>query len=101
MPSEVEELLCKNEKIRDAAVVGIDDEILCQKICACIIYKDNSDTLKYQELIDFLRNEGLASYKVPDDIKAMTEFPLTNINKVNKPELKKMIESGTAKLVTA
>ena len=93
MPSEVEELLCKNERILDAAVVGIDDDILGQKICACIIYKEGADELKYKELIDFLSSEGLGSYKMPDEVRTMTEFPLTNMNKVNKPELKKMIEN--------
>ena len=93
MPSEVEEALCKNEKIRDVAVVGIDDDILGEKICACIIYKNNSDTLKHKELIGFLQSEGLASYKWPDDIKSMDKFPLTNMNKINKVELKKIIEA--------
>ena len=93
MPSEVEEALCEHKKISDAAVVGIKDDILGEKICACVIYKDNSDTLKYKELIDFLQSEGLASYKLPDDIKKMNEFPLTNMNKVNKVELKKMMEA--------
>ena len=44
MPSEVEEALCEHKKISDAAVVGIKDDILGEKICACVIYKDNSDT---------------------------------------------------------
>jgi yersiniabactin salicyl-AMP ligase len=93
MPSEVEELLCKNERIIDAAVVGIDDDMLGQKICACIIYKEGAAELKYKELIDFLSSEGLGSYKMPDEVRMMTEFPLTNMNKVNKVELKKMIEN--------
>ena len=90
MPSEIESCLCIHEEIKEAAVIGIKDETLGERICACLIAEDEKELTQF-EVNEFLKDKGLASFKMPDEIKYFECWPLTNVGKINKNKLKELV----------
>lgn len=86
MPVELEGLLIKSEYIVEAAVVGVPDSELGNRICAFIMTKDNKE-ISYQEIIKFLKNLGVAQYKLPDQLEIVDMWPLTSVGKIDKMAL--------------
>jgi non-ribosomal peptide synthetase component E (peptide arylation enzyme) len=55
-----------------------------------------NDTVRGIDLIRFLRECGLATYKIPDRIEFMTQFPQTGVGKTSKKHLRLEIEARLA-----
>ncbi len=90
MPKELDELLKSHKNIVDSAVIGIPDETLGNKICACVVFEDKE--LSLAEIRDFMLEKGLAEYKLPDCVMAIASMPLTAVGKVDKKALLKICE---------
>jgi 2,3-dihydroxybenzoate-AMP ligase len=86
---EVEEHLLTHAAIRDAAVVGVDDPVLGEKSVAFVILRD--ERVKPGSVKSFLRGRGLATYKVPDKVVPVEEFPRTPVGKVDKVALRALV----------
>ncbi|MCR8842177.1 (2,3-dihydroxybenzoyl)adenylate synthase [Paenibacillus sp. SC116] len=86
---EVENHLLAHPAVHDAAVVAMPDEFLGERTCAFIIAHDSVVTSN--ELKAFLRQRGLAAYKIPDRVEFMDEFPQTGVGKVSKKMLRELI----------
>lgn len=86
---EVENYLLAHPSVRDAAVVSMPDEFLGERSCAFIIPRDHS--LEAAELKLFLRERGVASFKIPDRIEFVDSFPKTAVGKINKRALRQII----------
>ncbi|MBQ8961616.1 MAG: AMP-binding protein [Ruminococcus sp.] len=85
MPSELENNIRKYDKVADCSVAGIPDKELGSAIAAFIVPLDEEVGLR--ELRDFLRESGVAAYKLPDIVVNVKSFPLTAVNKVDKKRL--------------
>jgi acyl-CoA synthetase (AMP-forming)/AMP-acid ligase II len=83
-PREVEDLLCKHEGVREAAVVGIADEQFGQRLKAFVVPR--GEELSEQELKEYVK-ANLARYKVPREIVFLAELPRNATGKVLKREL--------------
>jgi 2,3-dihydroxybenzoate-AMP ligase len=86
---EMENHLLAHPAVRDVAIVSMPDEFLGERSCAFIIPRDAS--LKATELRAFLRERGVAAFKIPDRIEFVDSFPKTPVGKINKRELRKRI----------
>lgn len=86
-PREVEQVLEKNSKVLDVAVIGIKDDFYGQAIKACVVLKDGVDSSE-KELIDYCK-ESLVSHKAPHIIEFFKELPKSNIGKTLHSELRK------------
>ncbi|WP_329793979.1 (2,3-dihydroxybenzoyl)adenylate synthase [Lentzea sp. DG1S-22] len=84
---EVEEHLLTHHAVRDAAVVGVDDAVLGEKSIAFVILRDEHQ-VKPASMKAFLRERGLATYKIPDKVVSVDEFPRTAVGKVDKVALR-------------
>lgn len=73
MPAEIEAYLCKHSDIKEAAVVGVPDETLGNRICAFIL-TEKGNALDVQAVHQFLKEIGVASYKLPDQVEIMDCF---------------------------
>lgn len=82
---EIEDHLRAHPGVRDAALVGVPDAHLGERSCAWIIPGD--EAMDLAALREFLRARGLAEYKLPDQLKTIAAWPMTNVGKVNKREL--------------
>ncbi len=87
---EVENQFLAHDAIFDVALVALPDAYLGERVCAYIILK-KSAALSAQEAKSFLRNRGIAAYKVPDVIEFVDAFPATGVGKVSKQELRQAI----------
>ncbi|HEY0467860.1 MAG TPA: AMP-binding protein, partial [Polyangiaceae bacterium] len=94
---EVENHLLGHPAIHDVAVVGIPDESLGERSCACIIARGRAPTLP--ELKAYLNRVGVAAFKLPDRLLEMDRFPQTSFGKVDKQALARQACSAHARSV--
>ena len=87
---EVENHLLAHPSVHDAAVVSMPDPYLGERTCAFVVPRGEAP--KPRELIKFVRQRGLAGYKVPDRVEFVDRFPQTGVGKVSKRDLRAAIE---------
>lgn len=86
-PREVEQVLEKNPKILDVAVIGIPSDYYGQAIKACVVMKEGMQADE-QEIIGYCK-ESLAPNKVPHMVEFFNELPKSNIGKILHSVLRK------------
>jgi len=79
-PREVEEILYTHPKVMEAAVIGVPDQYLGEKIKAFVVLKEG-ETATEDELIQFCQGK-LAKYKLPKAVEFRKELPKSLIGKV-------------------
>jgi len=82
---EVENVLHAMDGIRQAAVVGVPDDLLGQAIRAYIVLEEGAD-LTEREVLRFARSK-LENFRVPKDVVFLDELPHTDSGKVMKRSL--------------
>lgn len=70
---------------------GIPDSVLGEKTIAVII---GEKVIKRKEISDYMLEQGIAAYKIPDEVYLMDEFPYKNIGKVDKVRLREIVITG-------
>ncbi|MER7754551.1 (2,3-dihydroxybenzoyl)adenylate synthase [Kitasatospora sp. NPDC097643] len=90
---EIENHLLAHPAVHDAAVVSMPDPYLGERTCAYVVLRPEHRERppKGVELKRFVRQRGLADYKVPDRVEFVDAFPATGIGKVSKKELRAAI----------
>ncbi|CAM4517973.1 (2,3-dihydroxybenzoyl)adenylate synthase [Corallococcus exiguus] len=83
---EVENHLLAHPSVSDVAVVAIPDKFLGERTCAVVIPRGEAPAPS--ALNAFLRQRGLASFKIPDRIEFVAAFPQTGVGKVSKKALR-------------
>ena len=84
-PLEVEATLAKHPGVREAVVVGVDDESFGQRLAAYVVTEPGADVSE-QALRDHVKSQ-LAGYKVPRDVTFLDELPRNATGKVMKRDL--------------
>ncbi len=84
-PREIEEILLKNEKIEDAAVIGIKDLHRGETVKAYIVLKKDQ-IMTEKEVISYC-SEKLAIYKIPKSVEFVDSLPKSLVGKVLRREL--------------
>lgn len=87
-PLEIEEILLENKCISDVQVIGVLDDVLGEKIVVFLKKDDKKITL--EELIKYLKEEGLASFKMPDALIYIEKWTLTSVGKIDRKQLKEL-----------
>ena len=87
-PVEVEDVLRELPGVADAAVVGYPDADLGENVGAVIVARRDldADTVRAQV------RSRLAAHKVPAQVVFVDEIPLTELGKVSRRGLKKLLE---------
>jgi len=84
-PVEIEDFLMENEKIQDAAVIGIPDERLGEVVAAVIKLKPGKEMTE-EEVLEYC--SSLPKYKSPRKI-FFDDIPRNPTGKIEKPKLRK------------
>jgi fatty-acyl-CoA synthase len=84
-PREVEDLLSHHDGIKEAAVIGVDDEEFGQRLKAFVVPAEH-DSLDEDEIKAYVK-KNLARYKVPREIEFLDSLPRNATGKVLKREL--------------
>ncbi|UYA58811.1 2,3-dihydroxybenzoate-AMP ligase (siderophore biosynthesis) [Pectobacterium sp. F1-1] len=88
---EIENLLLKHDGILHAALVSMPDPIMGEKSCAFLVVSD--PTLKAITLRKYLRNQGIAEFKLPDRFEMIDTLPVTPVGKIDKKSLRQRIQT--------
>jgi acyl-CoA synthetase (AMP-forming)/AMP-acid ligase II len=86
-PTEVEEVIFRSGRVRNAAVIGVPDEMLGQSIKAFVVAKDR-EAPNASAIIDFCA-ANLPRHMVPKSLEYLNELPLTGSGKVDYPALRR------------
>ncbi|HDM37808.1 MAG TPA: long-chain fatty acid--CoA ligase [Candidatus Omnitrophica bacterium] len=86
-PREVEEVLYRHPKVKEAAVIGIKDELRGEIPKAFVVLKDSEEKITEREIINFCR-ERLAKFKVPRVVEFKESLPKTATGKILKRALR-------------
>jgi 2,3-dihydroxybenzoate-AMP ligase len=89
---EIEELMVRHPDVHNAAVVAMPDPVLGERICAYVVMAENAERLTVASLTDYLLGQGIAKFKLPERVETVEAFPLTNVGKVSKKDLRADIE---------
>lgn len=87
---EVENLIFAHPRVKAVTLVAMPDPVFGEKACAFVITKDGQD-LEFGELIAFLRQQNIASFKLPERLEVVSEFPLSPVGKILKRALREAI----------
>ncbi|GHA87731.1 (2,3-dihydroxybenzoyl)adenylate synthase [Streptomyces termitum] len=85
---EVENHLLAHPSVHDANVVAEPDPYLGERSCAYVIRRQGAEETGAAALKRFVRERGLAAYKVPDRIVFVDAFPTTGVGKISKKDLR-------------
>jgi malonyl-CoA/methylmalonyl-CoA synthetase len=86
-PKEIENILEDHAAVQEAAVFGLADEDLGEKVAAAVVLREGS-TLEASELIKFCKSR-LAGYKCPQKIFFLSVLPRNTMGKLQKHLLQK------------
>jgi 2,3-dihydroxybenzoate-AMP ligase len=87
---EVENLIFAHPRVKAVTLVAMPDPVFGEKACAFVITKDGQG-LEFDELIAFLRRQNIASFKLPERLEVVSEFPLSPVGKILKRALREAI----------
>jgi 2,3-dihydroxybenzoate-AMP ligase len=87
---EVENLIFAHPKVKAVTLVAMPDPVFGEKACAFVIAKEGQN-LEFAELIAFLRQQNIASFKLPERLELVSEFPLSPVGKILKRQLREAI----------
>jgi len=96
---EIEEVFRTHPAVRECAVVGAPDEYWGERVCAALILNPGM-RVGEPELREWAKSR-IAGYKVPKEIRIVTDLPRNAMGKVLKPELKRMFtraDEGSSEL---
>jgi fatty-acyl-CoA synthase len=98
-PREIEDQLRAHPAVDDVCVIGIPDEVLGERICACVVPVEGA-AVTAEELRDFAR-DTMADHKIPDLVRFFDAFPMTGTGKPKRRDLEQMVTLETTNGITS
>jgi len=95
-PAEIELALRNHPALKDVAVVGVADDRLGQRICACFIRRGDQ-TFDLEAVRAYLAATGLPRYQWPEILLEFEEFPRTPSLKVRRADLARLAQERTGR----
>jgi long-chain acyl-CoA synthetase len=86
-PIEVEQVLTSHPAVRDAAVIGVPDPELGERVAGFIQLRcADPQSVDLKDIRCYL-SERLADYKIPEDLKIVSEIPRNALGKIDRNSL--------------
>ncbi|MFQ5747140.1 MAG: class I adenylate-forming enzyme family protein [Gemmatimonadota bacterium] len=96
VPREVEDHLRSLPAVHEVVVVGVPDDVLGERVCACVVPVEGA-IVTGEEIRESCRS-ALAEYKVPDAVLFLDELPVTPGGKIHRAEVSRRLrESASAR----
>lgn len=89
-PREIEELLVAMPEIERAAVIGLPDDRLGERMCACVVLRAGQ-SIDLATAVERLEAGGLAKYKLPQRLEVFDALTATASGKIQKHELVRLV----------
>lgn len=98
-PGEVEAATMQHPAVLEAAVIGVPDEMIGQRVRAYVVLKSGHDLGdEFSTAMDALKEEicdqarsVIAPYKVPKEVEFVQELPKTASGKIRRAELRRAV----------
>jgi 2,3-dihydroxybenzoate-AMP ligase len=90
---EVEKLLLDHPAIFEVALVAMPDPRLGERACAFVVTAEGAEAPDKADLAGFLDGRGVAKYKWPERIEIRDRLPRTNVQKIDKKQLRAEINA--------
>lgn len=87
---EIENLIFGLPQVKSVALVGLPDPVFGERACACVVLHPGT-SLELEQLIEHLRQQKIASFKLPERLEIMSEFPVSPVGKILKRELRERL----------
>lgn len=87
-PEEVENIILGHPSVHDVSVVAVPDDYLGERSLAYVILREGAEPLRPVAVKRFVRERGIAAYKVPDLVEFVDAFPQTGVGKISKKHLR-------------
>ncbi|WP_416957763.1 (2,3-dihydroxybenzoyl)adenylate synthase [Streptomyces sp. Agncl-13] len=91
-PEEIENIILAHPAVHDVSVVAVADDYLGERSLAYVVLREGAGPLKPVAVKRFVRERGVAAYKVPDLVEFVDALPQTGIGKVSKKQLRSAAE---------
>jgi cyclohexanecarboxylate-CoA ligase len=85
---EIEDLLYTHPLVVEVAVIGLPDPSRGELVCAVVQLADGADGLELADVVDFCRQAGLMTQKIPEQLEVRTEWPRAGTGKIVKQTLR-------------
>lgn len=93
-PLEIETILHQHPAVQQAAVVGIDHDVLGEDVAAAVTLRPGINAAS-EDIIAYAR-EHLADNKIPRTLLVLAEMPLNPNGKILKKDLKPVLQQAAA-----
>lgn len=87
---EIENLVLQYPKVQNVCLVAMPDEVYGERACAWVMPK-KGESITFEELIEFLKQQNIAKFKLPERVEVVDEFPLSPAGKILRRELRERI----------
>ena len=88
-PEELDELLAGHPDLVEAAVIGVPDSVLGERVCAVVVPKPGL-CVTLADLQRFFEERGVAVFKWPERIGVLAQLPRNPMGKVSREELSRL-----------
>src|SRR5262249_54374531 len=94
-PKEIEDILIGHASIAEIAVVGVPDDRTGERACA-IIVASGQPAPDLGGLRELLIREGVAKFKVPEQVEIWESLPKNDAGKVLKHQIRAKLTTGAS-----
>lgn len=93
--AEIEGLISSHSGVSECAVVAFPDATLGEKVGVFVVAAGADDAPTLGEVVAYLRDAGIASYKLPERLELIATLPRNPVGKVTKSELRERWASSS------
>lgn len=90
--TDVESVIFDHPDVINAALVGVPDERLGERICAAVVLRADRAELTVGTLGRHLRDRGISKHYLPELVIVLPELPITPSGKIQKFVLREAIQ---------
>lgn len=89
--TDIESLVFEHPDVANAAIVGIPDDRLGERVCAFVVLREGSKEIDLEILSAHLLRLGLSKHYLPEVVRCIREMPTTPSGKIQKFKLKETL----------
>ena len=90
----VEDALVEHPAVSKAAVVGVPDEVLGERVGAAVELEPGAEAPTLEEVVDFFEARGHAVYLRPERLEVVASLPETDVGKIDRRAVRGWFEDG-------
>jgi non-ribosomal peptide synthetase component E (peptide arylation enzyme) len=96
--AELEGFISGHRKVAEVAVVAYPDEVLGERACAVVVPRpgdpaEPGETVTLEEIVAYLRDLGIATFKLPERLELRDELPRNPLGKILKRDLRDQLRA--------